>query len=117
MSTGDDSGNCVHMLRRREVESYLRGEAPSLPELAKAPQLQSWQPVIADVRTTDDRPRLLMVLVGRVSGHPNFIDGRLIRTSELIWLDRNRNWARSWNRLYQLGAAASDGAAPRQSEV
>lgn len=112
MSTEDD-GDGVNVLRLREVESYLRGEAPSLPELAKAPQLQGWRPVIADARSTAGRPRLVMVLVGLVSGHPHFIDGRLIHTSELIWLDRNRNWARSWNRLYQLGAAASDGAAPR----
>ncbi|RTM15252.1 MAG: hypothetical protein EKK33_01365 [Bradyrhizobiaceae bacterium] len=116
MSTEDD-GDGVNVLRLREIKSYLRGEAPSLSVLAKAPQLRSWRLVIADVRTADDRPRLLMVLVGHVSGHPHFIDGRFIRTSELIWLDRNRNWARSWNRVYQLGAASSDGAALGQSEV
>jgi hypothetical protein len=96
--------------------SYLRGEAPPPAELARAPRLQSWQAVIVRGRSDDGRLRLLMVLVGRVTGHPHIADGRRIHTSEVIWLDRNRNWARSWNRLYRLGAPASDETNAGESE-
>ena len=63
----------------------------------------------------DGRPRLGMVLTGRVSGHPRLADGGFIRTSELIWLDRNRNWARSWNRLYRLSALVCNEAGSGES--
>jgi len=101
--------------RKREVECYLRGEAPPPAELARAPRLQDWRAVIVP-GGSDGRLRPLMVLVGRVSGHPHIADGRRIHTSELIWLDRYRRWARSWNRLYRLGAPASDGTNAGESE-
>jgi hypothetical protein len=117
MSTDNHDENGAGARRKREVESYLRGEAPPPPELACAPRLQGWRAVIVHARSDDGRLRLLMVLTGRVSGHPHLADGRTIRTSEVIWLDRHRNWTRSWNRLYQLGAPATDGANPGESEA
>jgi hypothetical protein len=116
MSTDDDDENGAAVRRAREVASYLRGKAPPPPELACAPRLQGWRAVIARTRSDDGRLRLLMLLVGRVTGHPQIADGRTIHTSEVIWLDRNRNWARSWNRLYRLGASADDGTDPGESE-
>jgi hypothetical protein len=110
MSTDDHDDNASGAQRKREVESYLRGKTPPWPELACAPRLHGWRAVIARERTDNGQPRLLMVLIGRVTGHPHIEDGRTIHTSETIWLDRNRNWARSWNRLYQLGSPADDGS-------
>jgi hypothetical protein len=49
-----------------------------------------------------------LVLVGNVAGHPHLTDGRSIRTSQLIWLDRDRKWARTWNRVYRLGERANN---------
>jgi hypothetical protein len=92
MSTDDHDDNSAGLRLKREVESYLRGEAPPPAELARAPRLQGWRAVIVRARGDDGRLRLLMILTGRVIGHPHHADGRTIRTSEVIWLDRNRNW-------------------------
>ncbi len=116
MSTDDHDDNAIGAQRKRVVESYLKGEAPPPAELACAPRLQNWRADVVRARTDDDRLRLLMVLTGRVSGHPHLADGSFIHTSEVVWLDRNRNWARSWNRLYRLGAPAGDGTDLKESE-
>lgn len=115
MSTEDRDDNGVR--RKCEVESYLRGEAPPPPELSLSPRLRGWRAVIVRARSDDCQQRLCMVLIGRVSGHPHLADGRTIHTSEVIWLDRNRQWARSWNRLYRLGAQAGGGVDPSESEA
>jgi hypothetical protein len=116
MSTDDHDENAACARRKRNIESYLRGEAPPPAELACAPRLHGWRAVIVRGGSNNGRPHLLMVLIGSVTGHPHQADGRRIHTSEVIWLDRHRNWARSWNRLYRLGAPASEGAQAAESE-
>lgn len=116
MPTDDHENNCAGLQRKREVKSYLAGYAPPPPELARAPRLQGWRAVIVRARSDDDRLRLCMVLTGRVSCHPRLADGSFIHTSEVIWLDRTRDWARSWNRLYRLGEPAGDGTEADESE-
>ncbi len=98
-----------HAMRlKQEVESYLKGAEPSASDLAQAPLLQGWRAVVVRLTMTDDPRRLLiMVLAGRVFGHPHLDDEKTIHTSQLIWLDRHHNWARSWNRIYRLGERAS----------
>ena len=63
---------------------------------------------IVPIKREGDPLRMLPVLVGSVAGHPQLGDSRMIRTSQLIWLDRNRKWARTWNRVYRLGEPAGD---------
>ena len=92
---------------QRAFESYLNGETPPPPELAQAPLLESWRVTIVHIKRDADPLRMLPVLVGSVAGHPQLGDSRTIRTSQLIWLDRNRKWARTWNRVYRLGERAS----------
>jgi hypothetical protein len=93
---------------QRAFESYLNGETPHPAELAQAPLLENWRMAIVDVKRDGDPLRMVPVLVGRVSGHPQHGDKRTIRTSELVWFDRHRQWARSWNRVYRLGERAGD---------
>ena len=114
MTTNDQHNGGDGLGLNREIESYLRGEPPPPAELARAPLLQGWGAVITRARSDAGRVRLLMVLTGHVVGHPHQADGRTIRTSEVIWLDRDRNWARSWNRLYRLGAPVVNRADPRE---
>ncbi|KOY09306.1 hypothetical protein WN73_05150 [Bradyrhizobium sp. CCBAU 45394] len=59
-------------------------------------------------RRQQDLMLSVLILVGRVTKHPQHSDARTIRTSQLIWLDRNRRWARTWNRIYRLGDRADD---------
>jgi hypothetical protein len=91
----------------RAFESYVNGETPSLLEMAQAPLLANWRVLIVQVKRDVD-PFMLPVLVGIVTGHPQVGDSRTIRTSQLVWLDRNRQWARTWNRVYRLGERADD---------
>ena len=93
---------------QREFESYLKGEKPSPLELARAPLLQNWRAAVMHFKHGADPLRMILVLVGSVTGHPQHADSRTIRTSQLIWLDRDRKWARTWNRVYRLGERASD---------
>jgi hypothetical protein len=93
---------------RREFESYLKGEKPSPLELERAPLLQNWRAAVMHFTYGADPLCMVLVLVGSVTGHPQHADSRAIRTSQLIWLDRDRNWARTWNRIYRLGERASD---------
>jgi hypothetical protein len=89
---------------KRDFESYMKGEEPSLLELERAPMLESWRAIFVHVARKEDPQAMVLVLVGSVAGHPKHPDGIRIHTSQLIWLDRNRQWARSWNRVYRLGA-------------
>jgi hypothetical protein len=93
---------------KRDFESYLKGAEPSPLELACAPLLEGWRATVLQFRRERGPLPTVLVLVGRVTGHPRLSDARVIRTSQLIWLDRNRKWARTWNRIYRLGDRTDD---------
>jgi hypothetical protein len=93
---------------QRAFESYLNGETPRPPELAEAPRLENWHVAIVHMKRDADPLRMLSVLVGSVTGHPQHGGSVTIRTSQLIWLDRNLQWARTRNRVYRLGERAGD---------
>ncbi|SDJ63025.1 hypothetical protein SAMN05216338_105721 [Bradyrhizobium sp. Rc2d] len=91
-----------------DFESYLKGEEPPPSELACAPLLESWRAILVKPKVEHGTLPVVFVLVGYVSGHPLYTSARAIHTSQLIWLDRNRKWARTWNRLYRLGDPTED---------
>lgn len=93
---------------RRAFESYLGGETPSPLELANAPLLEDWSMAIVLIKRDAEELHMLPVLVGRVAGHPEHGDATNIETSQLVWLDRELRWARTWNRVYRLGERAGD---------
>ncbi|WP_370140738.1 DUF6634 family protein [Bradyrhizobium diazoefficiens] len=70
--------------------------------------LENWRTAVMQFRRQQDLMLSVLILVGRVTKHPQHSDARTIRTSQLIWLDRNRRWARTWNRIYRLGDRADD---------
>lgn len=53
--------------------------------------------------------RTVPCLVGRPTGHPRLDDGSPIFTSELYFLDQERNVARTFSRWYRLGGEAAPG--------
>jgi hypothetical protein len=91
---------------QRAFESYVNGATPLPAELAQAPLLEKWRLAILHINA--EPLRMVPVLVGSVTGHPQHVDSRTIRTSQLIFLDRNLQWARTWNRVYRLGERAHD---------
>jgi hypothetical protein len=92
---------------RRAFQSYMNGETPTPSELAQAPLLEDWRMLVVQVKR-DAEEIMLPVLTGRVTGHPQHGDIGNLRTSQVIWLDRDRGWARTWNRVYRLGERARD---------
>jgi hypothetical protein len=99
---------------KRDFESYMKGEEPALLELERAPLLENWRTIF--VRTAIEEAPKAILMIGTVTGHPQHPAGTRIHTSQLIWLDRSRKWARSWNRVYRLGARRSDGPDPVSKE-
>jgi hypothetical protein len=93
-----------------DFESYMKGEEPSSIELERAPVLENWRAVLVRVARKEDPKAMLLILMGSVASHPQHPDGTRIHTSQLIWLDRNRKWARTWNRVYRLRARGRDEA-------
>ena len=110
-----DATNAFSQLKR-DFESYLKGNEPSSIELERAPLLENWRAVIVCFSHREDLG-MLLVLVGSVVGHPQHPDGTKIHTSQLIWLDRSRQWARTWNRVYRLGARGNDEADAGEQRV
>jgi hypothetical protein len=97
----DENGPAAQL--KKHFEAFLEGAEPSANELACAPLLENWRATVMPFDRDRDPLPMALVIVGRVTGHPGHGDARLIRTSQLIWLDRNRKWARTWNRIYRLG--------------
>ncbi|MFC3694872.1 DUF6634 family protein [Chenggangzhangella methanolivorans] len=55
-----------------------------------------------------DRSLGVPCLVGVVTGHPLFPDGRFVRTSRLRRLEPEAGWAQTRNRFYRLGQSLDD---------
>ncbi|WP_424631795.1 DUF6634 family protein [Bradyrhizobium sp. SYSU BS000235] len=70
----------------------VRGR-PSPSSLVDAPHLEDWS--FAAVYTP--------CLIGEVTGHPLLGDRPRVHTSQLLALDPEGGWARTWSRFYRLG--------------
>ena len=75
-----------------DLERLRLSGAPSPDELALAPLIEDWRLVM--------RPE--PALQGLINGHPN-VSGPAV-TSGLFILDRERGFARTLSRYYQLGS-------------
>jgi hypothetical protein len=75
MST-DDIGATAQLTR--DFESYLKGEEPPPLELACAPLLESWRTTVMQFKRERGLVLMVLVSVGRVTGHPLHSDARTI---------------------------------------
>ncbi|OPH83124.1 DUF6634 family protein [Nitrobacter vulgaris] len=66
---------------------------PNHPSLANAPWLENWSSAAL----------FSPCLIGEVTDHPLLGDRPRIHTSQLMVLDAERGWARTWSRFYRLG--------------
>lgn len=97
------AGNIKDMINRLrrladDLERACNGEHPDKYEIERAPVLEAWQ--------YGYRPE--MCLYGKVSGHPDIMDGRLDRTSGLWLISREFGYARTLSRFYALGSPNAD---------
>ena len=80
-----------------DMERVHRGVSPEVMAGADAPILDRW--VLAK--------RGAPCLAGLSTGHPTLVgENRLISTSELWLLSKDRSWARTLSRWYRLGRPA-----------
>lgn len=82
----------------RDLSSLKQGKPPSAEELLGAPLLDQWSFGFLPAPC----------LVGAVYGHPGLGTRPNVHTSELVIIDPNRKWARTWSRLYRLGDPVRD---------
>lgn len=81
-----------------DLERFMRGEQPSLDELKAAPRLENWHVVT----TSEFDASASLSLRGTVSGHQSIANGETATTSQLMWLDHGRGWARTRTQVYLL---------------
>jgi hypothetical protein len=86
---------------RDDIAFYASGGVPSADELAAAPEISEWYIAIVDASRP---PRRVMVVRGNFHGHPKIPAGAAGATSPVVWMDRNRIFVRTLNRLYRLGS-------------
>lgn len=79
-------------------ERLLTGWRPAPDDYADAPHLVDWR---SHALRLPAGP--VNVLVGTVTGHPDFSDGTLIATGRVLAGDDARGWARTTRRYYRLG--------------
>lgn len=71
---------------------------PAPADYADAPLLHNWRQLIIEIVRIP-----VPVLIGTVTGHPEFPDGTLVATTRVLAGDENKGWARTTRRFYQLG--------------
>jgi hypothetical protein len=81
-----------------DLRSLRAGKALSEQQLEACPLLDQWSLGLLPVPC----------LTGAVYQHPTLGNRRSIYTSELVLVDPNGKWARTWSRFYRLGDRQRD---------
>jgi hypothetical protein len=77
----------------RDIRDLRVGEIPRSLDLEAAPTIDQWSYGLTPARC----------IVGSVRGHPILGNRARVHTSELILIDPEDGWARTWSRYYRLG--------------
>ncbi len=80
------------------VDQIRSAWRPTSSAYEDAPLLQNWRTHVIEVNRAPAQ-----VLIGTVSGHPEFPDGTLIATGRVLARDIRRGWARTTRRYYKIG--------------
>lgn len=80
-----------------DLKKLMVGEYPFDTELVQTPFIDQWSIIM----------RPVPCLFGVVQGHPRLGNGPAV-TSQLMFLDPDRQWARTHSRLYVLGDRSED---------
>jgi hypothetical protein len=77
-----------------DIDDLQIGELPRSIDLNAAPAIDQWSYGLVPARC----------IVGSVRGHPILSNRARIHTSQLVLIDPEEGWARTWSRYYRLGA-------------
>jgi hypothetical protein len=76
-----------------DIHDLQMGEIPRSADLRAAPIIDKWSYGLVPARC----------IAGSVRGHPVLGNLARVHTSELILIDPEHGWARTWSRYYRLG--------------
>jgi hypothetical protein len=76
-----------------DIRDLRTGEIPRSMDLRAAPIIDKWSYGLVPARC----------IAGSVRGHPILGNLARVHTSELIFIDPESGWARTWSRYYRLG--------------
>lgn len=77
-----------------DIRDLRAGEIPRPMDLSAAPAIDHWSYGHIPARC----------IVGSVRGHSILGNRARVHTSQLVLLDPENGWARTWSRYYRLGA-------------
>jgi hypothetical protein len=77
-----------------DIRDLRTGEIPRSMDLRAAPIIDKWSYGLVPARC----------IAGSVRGHPILSNLARVHTSELVLIDAEHGWARTWSRYYRLGA-------------
>ena len=77
----------------RDIRDLRAGEMPRSTDVRAAPIIDKWSYAFVPA----------CCIAGSVRGHPVLGNRTSVHTSELILIDPERGWARTWSRYYRLG--------------
>jgi hypothetical protein len=76
-----------------DIRDLRVGDIPRSLDLEAAPTIDRWSFGLVPARC----------IVGSVRGHPILGNRARVHTSELVLIDPEHGWARTWSRYYRLG--------------
>lgn len=79
----------------RDIQDLQNGQMPRSMDLNGAPAIDEWSYGLIPARC----------IVGSVRGHLILGAGARVHTSQLVLIDPENGWARTWSRYYRLGAS------------
>jgi hypothetical protein len=77
-----------------DIRDLRTSEVPRSLDLMSAPAIDQWSFGLVPARC----------IVGSVRGHPILSNRARVHTSQLVLIDPENGWARTWSRYYRLGA-------------
>lgn len=80
------------------LDQITSASRPAPSDYADAPVLRNWRLHVINIARSPAR-----VLIGTVTGHPEFVDGTLMATTRILAGDQNKGWVRKTRRFYRLG--------------
>ena len=88
-----------------DIRDIRVGAIPRLTDLESSPIIEQWSYGLVPAPC----------IVGSVRGHPILGNSPRIQTSQLVLIDPENGWARTWSRYYRLGAVEGPAINSRSS--
>jgi hypothetical protein len=101
-TTSQNRGSPIRELEKLigDLRNLSAGKTPSEHKLQAFPLLDQWSFGFLPAAC----------LVGSVRGNPILGNRARVHTSQLVFVDQEHGWARTWSRCYRLGTRSATGS-------